>query len=337
MGSGLLGDSAVGDSVKYLSLCSGIEAATVAWHPLGWEAVAYSEIDKFPSAVLADDGVCRVNMGDSYAAAGSTGRAGELVRLKPKDRMMVPARLAIALQAAGWWLRDEVVWHKPNPMPSSVRDRTPPAHEMVYMLTQSARYYYDQGAIREARTSDEDSNTFRGGCYVQGEIDTATLGQRKVVGNKRVKIPGGWDTGKGAHGSVHRQGRTQAQYTTSKRNSFARTSKSPAVPGSSCTQHRDDRPDVAYEGSRNKRSVWSIATQGMAEAHFATFPEALIEPMILAGSRPGDVVLDPFMGSGTVALVAQRLGRQWIGCELNPDYTAIQDRRMGNQTLGMAI
>lgn len=313
---------------------------------------ALVEVFALVREVLADDGVCWINLGDSYASKSSStneglatssastrggGHKAALTGFKAKDRMMVPARVAIALQDDGWWLRDEIVWAKPNPMPSSVKDRTTPSHEMVYLLTKRARYFFDADAIREQRTGDEDSVTFRGGCYVQGNIDNSDCGKRRDRGNRRIKIPGGWDAEAGSHGTRHRNDRTTGEYN-SRRNSFARETKSPAVPGHRCTQHRADRDDVAYEGSRNKRSVWTVATQGYADAHFATYPEKLIEPMILAGSRPGDVVLDPFMGSGTTAAVAERLGRRWVGCELNPDYAGMQaDRLRAASAMGLAL
>jgi DNA modification methylase len=218
--------------------------------------------------------------------------------LKAKDRMLLPARVAIALQEAGWWVRDEIIWHKPNPMPSSVKDRTTPAHEMIYMLSKSPRYYYDHEAVREPRTSDEDAKTFRGGSYVGGEP-----GKRTVTGNKRIKIPGAWDLGSGAHGTINRDGRTAAQYT--------------------------DEPYDTNDGKRNKRSVWTIAPKPFPEAHFATFPPDLIEPCILAGCPEGGTVLDPFFGAGTTALVAARHGRNCIGIELNPGYIGIAKRRLG--------
>jgi len=139
-------------------------------------------------------------------------------------------------------------------MPESVTDRCTKAHEYIFLLAKSERYYYDADAIREDRTSDEDAREFRGGCYVGGNIDNSDGGKRKIVGNKRIKIPGGWDRGLGAHGTIHREGRTEAEY-----------------------QEAETKP------GRNKRSVWTVATQGFPEAHFATFPPALIEPCILAG------------------------------------------------------
>ncbi|WP_415869059.1 DNA-methyltransferase [Burkholderia ubonensis] len=275
--------------------------------------------------LLADDVTLWLNMGDSYAGsrgapwgpspAAIEARAMTASRrrddapvprsdvrvegLKPKDLVGQPWRLAFALQGAGWYLRQDIIWHKPNPMPESVRDRCTKAHEYLFLLSKSERYYFDTDAMREPRASNEDAATFRGGCYVGGDIDNAQLGQRKVTGNRRVKVPGGWDTGTGAHGSFHRDGRGDAEY-------------------------RDD----AGDGRRMRRSVWTVATQPYAAAHFATFPEALVEPCVLAGSRPGDVVFDPFFGSGTTGQVAQRLGRAFIGCELNPEYRPLQRERL---------
>ncbi|MDA0561705.1 DNA-methyltransferase [Burkholderia pseudomallei] len=270
--------------------------------------------------LLADDGTLWLNMGDAYASSGGqtpmrgetfagrarakeniclSNRKAGIDGLKVKDLMGQPWRLAFALQDAGWYLRQDIVWHKPNPMPESVRDRCTKAHEYLFLLSKNERYYFDTDAMREPRSIDEDAATFRGGCYVGGDTDNAQLGKRKVIGNRRVKVPAGWDTGAGAHGSFHRDGRGEAEY------------------------HAE-----AGDGRRMRRSVWTIATQPYAAAHFATFPEALVEPCVLAGSRPGDVVFDPFFGSGTVGQVAQRLGRRFIGCELNPDYEPLQRDRL---------
>ncbi|KVD54333.1 DNA-methyltransferase [Burkholderia ubonensis] len=288
-----------------------------------WLAVMVDVFD-LCRELLADDGTAWVNMGDAYASAGgaSGGRpsvAGTMVfrdmsrvgtvpiGLKPKDLMGQPWRLAFALQDTGWYLRQDIIWHKPNPMPESVRDRCTKAHEYLFLLTKSERYYFDSDAMREPRSSDEDAATFRGACYVGGETDNANLGQRKVVGNRRVKVPGGWDTREGVHGSFHHGGRGEAEY----------------------------RVDTG-DGRRMRRSVWTIATQPFAEAHFATFPEALVEPCVLAGSRPGDVVFDPFFGSGTTGQVAQRLGRHFVGFELNPDYERLQRNRLRQPALALA-
>lgn len=267
--------------------------------------------------VLRDDGTLWLNLGDSYAndakwggsssgkhvkaLHGNTGvgRQKKSTGMKPKDLMMVPARVALALQADGWWLRSDIIWHKPNPMPESCHDRPTSAHEHVFLLTKSARYFYAADAIREERASDEDANTFRGGAYVGGEIDNSATGKRQVTGNRKIRVPGGWDRGDGSHGTLHRSGRTSGDYQVA---------------------------DVK-EG-RNSRNVWTIATHPFKEAHFATFPPALAERCILAGSRRGDTVLDPFGGAGTTGLVADRLQRSAVLIELNPEYADIARRRI---------
>lgn len=241
---------------------------------------------------------------------------------KPKDLMGIPWRVAFALQDDGWYLRQDIIWSKPNPMPESVRDRCTKAHEYLFLLSKSARYYFDADAIAEPRVQDEDANGFRGGAYTGGDVRNDSTGKRKSVGNRRVgqSIPSGWATGTDrAHDEL--TGR------------FSQHRKKPNGVGfghgtDKADRSRDRVADEAERTTRNKRSVWTIPTQPFPEAHFATFPEALVEPCILAGSRPGDTVLDPFLGAGTTALVAEREGRQWIGCELNPDYVAIAERRL---------
>jgi DNA modification methylase len=188
-------------------------------------------------------------------------------RLKPKDLCMMPARLAMALQADGWYLRSEIVWHKPNPMPESVTDRPTKAHEMIYLLAKRERYFYDAEAIREPSAPDtHDCN-----WTLNGKTAEPGLGIKN-------------------------------------NNSF-------------------QRKDWKRVEMRNKRSVWTIATQPYAEAHFATFPEDLIKPCICAGSRVGDCVLDPFGGSGTTGKVALELGRRAILIELNPAYVELAHDR----------
>ncbi|MBB2918309.1 DNA-methyltransferase [Cupriavidus alkaliphilus] len=272
--------------------------------------------------LLADDGTLWLNMGDSYTS-------GELVvdGLKPKDLVGQPWRLAFAMQGAGWRLRQDIIWHKPNPMPESITDRCTKAHEYLFLLTKGQRYYFDQAAIREPAnvTGKGFANSFRGGAYVEGATFVNAEGGKRTVSGNIMPVPKGWDTsvGEGAHGTYHRDGSARG----SKRNSFARETKYSAAEHGQKAQHRADRKDVDYSETRNKRSVWTVATQPYAGAHFATFPEALVEPCILAGSRPGDIVFDPFMGSGTVASVAQRLGRRWLGAELNADYITLQAAR----------
>jgi site-specific DNA-methyltransferase (adenine-specific) len=195
--------------------------------------------------VLKDDGTLWLNIGDSYTSGGRTWRAPDKKNqaramsirpdtpegLKPKDLIGVPWRLALALQQDGWYLRSDIIWHKPNCMPESVKDRPTRSHEYVFLFSKAERYYYDHVAIRE-------------------------------------------------------------------------------------------------ENGRNRRTVWSIPTQPFPEAHFATFPPALVKPCVLAGSRPGDYVLDPFLGSGTVGVVCQDLGRNYVGIELNPEYVQIAVKRI---------
>jgi DNA modification methylase len=201
--------------------------------------------------VLTDDGTFWLNIGDSYTSGNRTWRDGDKKNparsmtyrpptppgLKPKDLIGVPWRLAFALQDAGWYLRSDIIWHKPNCQPESVKDRPTRSHEYLFLFSKSEKYYYDHQSIQEM-----------------------------------------------ANGS----GKT-----------------------------------------RNRRSVWSINTEAFPGAHFATFPVALVEPCILAGSEPGDFVLDPFLGSGTVAQVATLAKRRFIGIEIKPDYAAIAVSRLG--------
>jgi DNA modification methylase len=279
---------------------------------LGLHLQALVDVFEEVRRVLRKDGTLWLNYGDAYASApngrsaADTKAAGNDDRtfmdkpistvggvLKPKDRMMLPARVAIALQESGWWLRDEIIWHKPNPMPSSVRDRTTPAHEMIYLLSKSAKYFYDFEAIREPASSAKPSGP------------NSYLNVDHVPRSRKLKVPGGWDKGDGAHGTIHRDGRTEAEYV-----------------------------EAEISPWKNKRSVWTIAPKPFPEAHFATFPPDLIEPCIKAGCPVGGVVLDPFFGAGTTGLVAARLGRQFIGIELNPKYAAIAEHRIFADALG---
>lgn len=246
---------------------------------------AMVEVFRCVRDVLADDGTLWLNIGDSYAgggggnySAGTRNNSGQNITnvrnrpawlsqagLKPKDLIGIPWMLAFALRADGWYLRQDIIWNKPNPMPESVRDRCTKAHEYIFMLSKSQRYYYDSKAIHEPSVmKPQNRNT------------------------KRAEHPKG-DAGRSPH--VRPEGGTR------------------------------------YE-SRNRRSVWTVATRPYKGAHFATFPPALIEPCILAGSRPGDIVLDPFMGSGTTAAVAIQHGRQYLGCELNQEYGPLQQERI---------
>lgn len=273
--------------------------------------------------LLADDGVLWLNLGDSYAGTGKSGggvqgqrwqecgmdvegpRGGKWVPppigYKAKDLMGIPWRVAFALQAAGWYLRQDIIWHKPNPMPESVTDRCTKAHEYLFLLAKSQRYYWDAEAMRE-RAVAADIGAMDGGPQRHADGTNANDGR-----NFRDK----------AH-SFKREG-----------------SKRAVIPGQKVGTHRAEREESTYDiYTRNRRSVWTVATRPYKGAHFATFPPDLIEPCVLAGSRPGDVVLDPFIGSGTTAQVALRYGRQFLGCELNPAYATLQQERIGAVLVG---
>jgi len=263
--------------------------------------------------VLTDTATCWLNLGDSYHGGGYANHAvngetwleehgGDRRRsrqqdrinanpaLKPKDLVGIPWRIAFALQADGWWLRSDIIWSKPNPMPESVTDRPTKAHEYVFLLTKSARYFFDQEAVRERWSGDD-----RTGEPVHGS--NGVLGQKQ---SGRRSGPDGRKVTRvvGADGSI---------------------------------QHRDG--ERWPNGGRNVRSVWEIATQTYAEAHFATFPLELARRCISAGCPRDGVVLDPFMGSGTTALVARNLGRRSVGIELNADYCELAAKRLGQQSL----
>lgn len=248
--------------------------------------------------VLADDGTLWVNIGDSYAtgtkadrqqspnpgvganrpeAQNSVARIGTPSGCKTKDLIGIPWMLAFALRADGWYLRQDIIWHKPNPMPESVTDRCTKAHEYVFLLSKGPRYYYDAEAVKEPLA---EASIKRGAVKIGG-----------TKGDNYEPLPGDPNFRNGAH----QWGREL---------------------------------DFSAGGKRNKRTVWTIPTRGYKGAHFAVFPEALVEPCILAGSREGDIVLDPFMGSGTTASVAVKHGRRFIGCELNPGYKPLQDQRI---------
>jgi DNA modification methylase len=267
---------------------------------------ALVEVFECVRELLADDGVLWLNLGDSYTGSAKSGGAnqndgGPMYRgetlptkkgdgLKPKDLMGMPWRVAFALQAAGWYLRQDIIWHKPNPMPESVTDRCTKAHEYLFLLTKSERYYFDADAIKEDAVG-QNLHDLTGPGY-------AAPGQAPNTGNRKA-----------LRTDIESRHRSQ-------------------INGGQSLQAEPD-------GRRNRRSVWTVPTQPYSGAHFAVFPAALIEPCVLAGSRPGDVVLDSFMGSGTTAQVAQALGRQWIGCEINTEYAPLQQARTAQAALAI--
>jgi DNA modification methylase len=229
---------------------------------------------------------------DSQAAGGKGSAVPD--GLKPKDLIGIPWRVAFALQAAGWYLRQDIIWHKPNPMPESVTDRCTKAHEYMFLLSKSERYYFDAKAIAQPIAESSKKRLAQPNISNQTGSDRApgkTNGNMKAVGPR---------FGGNKYGDDDRD-----ECRTKSGNEY-----------------------TGGDGLANRRSVWTIPTKPYKGAHFATFPPALIEPCILAGSRVGDTVLDPFMGSGTTAQVSQTLGRNWIGCEINEEYAPLQQKRI---------
>jgi DNA modification methylase len=238
------------------------------------------EIFREVRRILRDDGVLFLNLGDSYYGSSMTGgtksKEGSAKwknQLKPKDLVGIPWRVAFALQADGWWLRQDIIWHKPNTMPESVTDRCTKAHEYVFLMSKSQQYYYDNEAIKERTLTKDNSNRNRDITKLNN-----TPGRTKMMGLK--------------------------------------------------TNDYDNR---------NKRSVWTVETQPFKESHFAVFPPDLIKPMVLAGCPTGGVVLDPFVGSGTTAIVAKNLVRNFIGVEINPEYCEMARARIARETAQRTI
>lgn len=269
--------------------------------------------------VLKPTGTCWVNYGDCYAttpngrSAADTKATGNDDRtfrdkpfstiqgvLKAKDLCMVPNRFAIALQDAGWWVRSEIIWAKPNPMPESIRDRPATSHEKIFMLTKSPRYFYDKDAVRQNMAT---SSVSRLSQDIENQIgSTRANGGRKTNGNMKAvgKVRG--------HIREHEGFRDKWDDMTK------------------AEQQANGRNLRNYEPA--PLEAWNIATQPFSEAHFATFPPELAERCILAGCPKGGLVLDPFGGAGTTALVALRHGRKAALIELNPEYADITQRRI---------
>lgn len=264
--------------------------------------------------VLRPEGTLWLNLGDSYSPGARTTQVAPTLRTagkdaasgkqgylnnftvrpkgdpwsKPKDLLGIPWRVAFALQADGWYLRQDIIWHKPNPMPESVRDRCTKAHEYIFMLSKNAKYYYDADAVAEPVAAStrtrmaQDVDAQAGSDRVPGK----TNGRMKAVLKKQD-----------GHGRRH-------------------------------AGFNDRYFGRAQPETRNRRSVWTVTTKPFKEAHFATFPVDLIEPCILAGSPVGGTVLDPFGGSGTTGVAALKHGRKAVLCELNKEYVEIAERRL---------
>jgi len=290
--------AAVGDAI-YKSVC-GKCGAIRKDQQLGMEESPEEFIDNLVDVfrhvkdILADDGVIWVNLGDSYynyrpgtgAYAKQTiaknrqdlpmecaKRSIKMDGLKNKDLIGIPWMFAFAMRADGWYLRQDIIWHKPNPMPESVRDRCTKAHEYIFLFSKQPQYYYDDDAIKVPATTTDKNKRDRDTTKLNN-----TPGRTKMAGLK--------------------------------------------------TNH--------YEMAK-KRSVWTVNTRPYKGAHFAVYPEELITPCILAGSRAGDIVFDPFMGSGTTAAVAIKNGRQYLGCELNPNYQELQDKRLAEARASISV
>jgi len=265
--------------------------------------------------VLRSDGTLWLNIGDSYAGSGkgrnangeysSSSKCKESIgqksgilhksrmtgECKRKDLYGIPWLLAFALRSDGWYLRQDIIWYKPNCMPESARDRCTKSHEYIFLLSKSPKYYFDYKAIREPAVGFNNEAP-------AGSKGTLRPNSRRRKGNAKSFRGGGVYTGN---------------------KSF----------NNSAEQERDSHGNCANEtGLRNKRSVWSVSTKGYKGAHFATFPPALIEPCILAGAPAGGIVLDPFFGSGTTGEVALNKGRDFIGIELNPEYCELAQKRL---------
>jgi len=247
------------------------------------------EVFREVKRVLRDDGTLWLNLGDSYSSGGRTTQCKSSLRhgencntahppvipgIKPKDLIGIPWAVAFALRSDGWYLRSDIIWSKPNPMPESVTDRPTKSHEYIFLLSKSEKYYYDNESVKEicSKSSVEDYQ------------------RRKSLDNK-----------------INANGRYSA------------------IRGDLCRSRRDYMPE---DFRRNKRTVWVVSTKAFSGAHFATFPEELIKPCILAGCPEEGIVLDPFFGAGTTGLVSLTHNRRFIGIELNPEYIEIAKSRL---------
>lgn len=271
--------------------------------------------------VLKKEGTCWVNMGDSYAA--TTKGSGVLASkqpsnagsfydarfnlskcgLKPKDLVGQPWRLAFALQDDGWYLRSDIIWHKPNPMPESVTDRPTKAHEYVFLLTKSERYWYDADAIRECSITDDLRRPY-------GSPGANALDPRQKQGEGKLR-----KCGTNSRANVDRVPRLHLKQDAIAKQTYVGF---------------NDRYEEPADGKRNARTVWTIATKPFKEAHFATFPPELARRCIFAGCPEGGTVLDPFGGAGTTAVVAGMYGRKSILAELSEEYFDIACRRIAD-------
>ncbi len=369
--------------------------------------------------VLKHDGTVWLNLGDSYNGSGKAGNKNSeyykkhtefgkpaknkdkigiptnVKGLKPKDLVGIPWRVAFALQADGWYLRQDIIWHKPNPMPESVQDRCTKSHEYIFLLTKSAKYFYDADAIRKPLAESTVGRYEYGwnGNTDVGNIKASHSGIGKFIGSQKSKdtiITGRnkrsvWKIDQKPYAVIEPEFRKEVieyrdlpnqeeirEYLSNARKSKGLTiqqieehygnqaghhwfEKNGSYPSAEDWKELksllefDDEYDecmttIFYKSGlkqdnpkgANKKSVWKINTKPYKEAHFAVFPPKLPELCIKAGSSEGDIVLDPFFGSGTTGWVAQRLGRKWIGIELNEEYIKIAEKRFQQRELFVA-
>jgi len=269
------------------------------------EEYIYRLVDVFREVqrVLCDNGTLWLNIGDSYAGSGrgkgdvnkkgiqqKASFVGDFIKpyridgYKNKDLIGIPWMLAFALRNSGWYLRQDIIWHKPNPMPESVTDRCTKSHEYIFLFSKLPKYFFDDKAIMEHATYDGRKDTVRKGSKKYAQEGATGLGIQTMAINERER----W------------------------------------------------RSNENGDFVRNKRSVWTVCTASEKEAHFACFPQKLIVDCIRAGCPEGGTVLDPFMGSGTTAVVARKLNRNYVGFELNADYVKIAERKLKRE-LGIFV
>lgn len=298
--------------------------------------------------VLTDDGTLWLNIGDSYWGSGSrgwdfTGKlkpdvsriqgsdkkynlsnipkcTGNTGGYKNKDLIGIPWMLAFALRNDGWYLRQDIIWHKPNPMPESVTDRCTKSHEYIFLFSKKPKYFFDYEAIQEPAS-------FATYQRLSQDIENQEGGYTPSKGNGKMKAVG-YRLGSSKYGDSndpHYQNKSGKEWHPQYKNLMENGQQNHSMH----ERRAEGLSDETYL-VRNKRDVWSVTTKPCKEAHFATFPEDLIEPCILAGCPIGGTVLDPFFGSGTTGRVAKKLNRHYIGIELNPEYIEISNRRTNN-------
>jgi DNA modification methylase len=284
------------------------------------------EIFREVRRVLRDDGTLWLNLGDTYAGGGyrsrtkarneqegwkgskqetNKGTSGFLTEqvvtpdgYKPKDLMGIPWRTAIALQEDGWYLRNDIIWAKPNPMPESVTDRCTKSHEYIFLLSKNKNYYFDNDAIREPH-ADANRMNFTPGSRLHG--NDPDRNDNDMAERYKTKYVGKGEYGGGGTSFVGHSGNFKA-----------------------------DGTPIGHPGGRNKRTVWTVTPKPYKGAHFAVFPQELITPCVLAGAPENGAVLDPFFGSGTTGLVSEEWNRRWVGVELNPEYCELAQKRLAN-------